>query len=152
MNQGREHGLLARFRSIGDPRQASKARHTLEAILAVMTFGTTVIGGDTIAVIIECAQDARLDLLARSAAGVTRSRAFATRPASARCAGYWPVSTGTKWTGKPPPTLVNRLPRPTRNALMAAPEPAPGTAMRSLFPKSARPAAPLQRARRRPTA
>ncbi|WP_422664791.1 transposase family protein [Acrocarpospora corrugata] len=65
MNQGREHGLLARFRSISDPRQASKVRHTLEAILAVMTFGTTVVGGDSITAIIEWARDAPQDLLAR---------------------------------------------------------------------------------------
>jgi len=62
---GQERGLLARFRVIADTRQTSKVRHTLEAILAVMTFGTTVVGGDSITAIIEWAQDAPQDLLAR---------------------------------------------------------------------------------------
>ncbi|WP_308201556.1 ISAs1 family transposase [Sphaerisporangium perillae] len=62
---GQKCGLVARFRSIADPRQASKVRHTLEAILAVMTFGTTVVGGDSIAAIIEWAEDAPQDLPAR---------------------------------------------------------------------------------------
>ena len=54
----RDGGLRTRFRSIGDTRQACKIRHKLEAILAVVAFGTAAVGGDSVAGIGDWAQEA----------------------------------------------------------------------------------------------
>ncbi|WP_433381515.1 ISAs1 family transposase [Streptosporangium sp. CA-115845] len=57
-------GLLIRFRVIEDSRCAYKIRHPLETILAVMTFGTAAVGGDSITAICDWAAEAPQHLLA----------------------------------------------------------------------------------------
>jgi DDE_Tnp_1-associated len=57
-------GLLTRFRVIEDSRCANKVRHPLETILAVMTFGTAAVGGDSITAICDWAGEAPQEVLA----------------------------------------------------------------------------------------
>jgi predicted transposase YbfD/YdcC len=61
----RDRGLRTRFRLIRDMRRACKVHHSLEAILAVVTFGTAAVGGDSVTGINDWAREAPQDLLAR---------------------------------------------------------------------------------------
>lgn len=65
MEAGQRQGLLACFGAIADSRCTCKVRHTLEAILAVVTFGTAAVGGDSVTAICDWAEEAPQDLLAR---------------------------------------------------------------------------------------
>jgi predicted transposase YbfD/YdcC len=64
MDAQQRTGLLARFRAIEDDRCANKVRHTLESILAVVTFGTAAVGGDSITAICDWADEAPQEMLA----------------------------------------------------------------------------------------
>jgi hypothetical protein len=99
--------LLARFQSVEDIRCVTRVRHTLKAILGVMTFGSAAIGGDSITAIGDWAHQAPQDMLAALGCWRDPLTGLFHPPSERTLRRSWPWSTATTWTGNRLPTWPN---------------------------------------------